>query len=57
MQDNRAALTLSLVGAAQVANLYAVMDAAYCSSELHEHCRGLGPFIEHNPPQRRARRI
>ncbi|NHZ67348.1 transposase, partial [Massilia genomosp. 1] len=28
-----------------------VMDAAYCSKELHDHCRELGhvPLIDHNP--------
>jgi hypothetical protein len=35
----------------RVTNLYDVMDAAYCSVELQEHCRGLGhvPLIDHNP--------
>jgi hypothetical protein len=35
----------------RVTNLYDVMDAAYCSVELQEHCRGLGhvPLIGHNP--------
>ena len=29
------------------------MDAAYCSLDLHEHCRELGhiPIIDHNPRQ------
>ncbi len=36
--------------AARVTNLYDVMDAAYCSKELHEHSRSLGhvPLIDHN---------
>lgn len=33
------------------------MDAAYCSAELRDHCRGLGhvPLIDHNP--RRGEKI
>jgi hypothetical protein len=51
MHDSRAAIPLSLMSAARVTNLYDVMDAAYCSLELHEHCRNLGhvPLIDHNP--------
>ncbi|HRQ64487.1 MAG TPA: transposase [Xanthomonadaceae bacterium] len=51
MHDSRAAIPLSLISAARVTNLYDVMDAAYCSLELHEHCRTLGhvPLIDHNP--------
>jgi hypothetical protein len=51
MHDSRAAIPLSLISAARVTSLYDVMDAAYCSQELHEHCRGLGhvPLIDHNP--------
>jgi hypothetical protein len=51
MHDSRAAIPLSLISAARVASLYDVMDAAYCSFELHEHCRSLGhvPLIDHNP--------
>jgi Transposase DDE domain/Transposase domain (DUF772) len=51
MHDSRAAIPLSLISAARVTNLYDVMDAAYCSLELHEHCRSLGhvPLIDHNP--------
>ena len=51
MHDSRAAIPLSLISAARVTSLYDVMDAAYCSGELHEHCRGLGhvPLIDHNP--------
>lgn len=50
MHDSRAAIPLSLISAARVTNLYDVMDAAYCSLELHEHCRTLGhvPLIDHN---------
>ncbi len=42
---------MSLISAARVTSLYDVMDAAYCSRELHEHCRSLGhiPLIDHNP--------
>lgn len=51
MHDSRAAIPLSLISAERVTNLYDVMDAAYCSFELHEHCRSLGhvPLIDHNP--------
>jgi len=51
MHDSRAAMPLSLKSAARVTNLYDVMDAAYCSLELHEHCRSLNhvPLIDHNP--------
>jgi hypothetical protein len=51
MHDSRAAIPLSLISAARVTSLYDVMDAAYCSRELHEHCRSLGhvPLIDHNP--------
>lgn len=49
--DSRAAIPLSLLSAQRVTNLYDVMDAAYCSKTLHEHCRELGhvPLIDHNP--------
>lgn len=51
MHDSRAAIPLSLIGAASVTNLYYVTDAANCCSELDEHCRSLGhiPLIDHNP--------
>jgi len=51
MHDSRAAIPLSLISAQRVTNLYDVMDAAYCSTELREHCRALGhvPLIDHNP--------
>jgi hypothetical protein len=51
MHDSRAAVPLSLLSAARVTNLYDLMDAAYCSLNLHEHCRSLGhvPLIDHNP--------
>lgn len=51
MHDSRAAIPLSLISAERVTNLYDVMDAAYCSLELHEHCRSLNhvPLIDHNP--------
>lgn len=51
MHDSRAAVPLSRLTAQRVTNLYDLMDAAYCSKELHEHCRTLGhvPLIDHNP--------
>jgi hypothetical protein len=51
MHDSRAAIPLSLISASRVTNLYDVMDAAYCSIELHEHSRSLDhvPLIDHNP--------
>lgn len=51
MHDSRAAIPLSLISAERVTSLYDVMDAAYCSQELHEHCRSLShvPLIDHNP--------
>ena len=51
MHDSRAAIPLSLISEQRVTNLYDVMDAAYCSAEIHEHCRELGhvPLIDHNP--------
>lgn len=51
MHDSRAAIPLSLISAARVTNLYDVMDAAYCSTVLHEHSRSLNhvPLIDHNP--------
>lgn len=32
-------------------NLYDLINAAYCSIDLHKHCRELGhvPLIDHNP--------
>jgi IS5 family transposase len=51
MHDSRAAIPLSLISAGRVTNLYDLMDAAYCSQDLQEHCRELGhvPLIDHNP--------
>lgn len=51
MHDSRAAIPLSLISKERVTNLYDLMDAAYCSFELQEHCRSLdhGPLIDHNP--------
>lgn len=51
MHDSRAAVPLSRLTAARVTHLYDLMDAAYCSKELHAHCRALGhvPLIDHNP--------
>lgn len=39
------------MSAARVTNLYDLMDAAYCSVELHEQSRSLNhvPLIDHNP--------
>jgi hypothetical protein len=57
MHDSLAAIPLSLISAARVTNLYDLMDAAYCSTELRDHCRSLGhvPLIDHNP--RRGEKI
>ncbi|MEL0636777.1 transposase [Marinomonas sp. TI.3.20] len=51
MHDSRAAIPLSHISATRVTNLYDLMDAAYCSIDLHEHSRELGhvPLIDHNP--------
>ena len=51
MHDSRAAIPLSLISQTRVTHLYDVMDAAYCSLELHDHCRRLNhvPLIDHNP--------
>jgi hypothetical protein len=51
MHDSLAAIPLSLISAKRVTNLYDLMDAAYCSSELREHSKSLGhvPLIDHNP--------
>jgi hypothetical protein len=51
MHDSRAAVPLSYITKQRVTNLYDVMDAAYCSKELHAHSRELGhvPLIDHNP--------
>jgi len=49
--DSLAAIPLSRITQQRVTNLYDVMDAAYCSFELHEHSRSLNhiPLIDHNP--------
>lgn len=51
LHDSLAAIPLSLMSMRRVTNLYDVMDAGYCSLDLHAHCRALGhvPLIEHNP--------
>lgn len=51
VHDSQTAVPLSTMTAARVTNLYDLMDAAYCSIELHEHSRSLGhvPLIDHNP--------
>ncbi len=53
MHDSLAAIPLSRISAKRVDSLYDLMDAAYCSLDLHEHCRELGhvPIIDHNPRQ------
>jgi Transposase domain (DUF772)/Transposase DDE domain len=57
MHDSLAAIPLSLISAQRVTNLYDLMDAAYCSSELRAHSKSLGhvPLIDHNP--RRGEKI
>ncbi len=57
LHDSRAAIPLSLMSAQRVTYLYDVMDAAYCSHELRDHCRNQGhvPLIDHNP--RRGEKI
>jgi Transposase DDE domain/Transposase domain (DUF772) len=57
MHDSLAAIPLSLISAQRVTNLYDLMDAAYCSTELRDHSRDLGhvPLIDHNP--RRGEKI
>lgn len=51
MHDSLAAIPLSLISQQRITHLYDVMDAAYCSFELHEHSRSLNhvPLIDHNP--------
>ena len=51
MHDSRAAIPLSIISATRVTNLYDVMDAAYCSSELRQYSLSQGhvPLIDHNP--------
>ena len=51
MHGSRAAIPLSLISQTRVTHLYDVMDAAYCSLELHDYCRRLNhvPLIDHNP--------
>ena len=51
MHDSLAAVPLSRISAKRIDSLYDLMDAAYCSLDLHEHCRELGhvPIIDHNP--------
>lgn len=59
MHDSRAAISLSLISAERVTNLYDVIDAAYCSLELHDHCRSLGHvlLIDHNLRKGREGRV
>ena len=48
--DSRVAVPLSILSAQRVTNLYDLMDAAYCSSELRQHSVQLNhmPLIDHN---------
>jgi len=57
MHDSLAAVPLSRISAERVTNLYDLMDAAYCSTELRAHSRSLNhvPLIDHNP--RRGEKI
>ena len=49
--DSGAAIPLSQISAKRVTSLYDLMDAAYCSQDLHAYSRELGhvPLIDHNP--------
>jgi len=51
VHDSQTAVRLATMTASRVTNLYDLMDAAYCSIELHEHSRSLGHvlLIGHNP--------
>lgn len=51
VHDSQTAVPLATMTASRVTNLYDLMDAAYCSNDLHEHSRSLGhvPLIDHNP--------
>jgi hypothetical protein len=51
VHDSQTAVPLATMTASRVTNLYDLMDAAYCSIEIHEHSRSLGhvPLIDHNP--------
>jgi hypothetical protein len=44
MHDSLAAIPLSLISAERVTNLYDLMDAAYCSTDLREHSRAWATF-------------
>jgi hypothetical protein len=39
LHDSMAAIPLSLMSRERITNLYDVMDAGYCSLDLHKHCR------------------
>lgn len=51
VHDSQTAVPLATMTASRVTNLYDLMDAAYCSTELQDHSRSLGhiPLIDHNP--------
>lgn len=55
MHDSRAAIPLSLISAQRVTNLYDLMDAAYCSQDLQEHCRSK-PRAAYRPQPARRRK-
>lgn len=50
VHDSQTAVPLATMTAQRVTNLYDLMDAAYCSAQLHQHSRSLGhvPLIDHN---------
>lgn len=51
VHDSQVAIPLATMTAQRVTNCYDVMDAAYCSKEIHAHSIELGhaPLIDHNP--------
>jgi hypothetical protein len=51
VHDSQVAIPLATMTAQRVTNLYDLMDAAYCSKEIHEHSVQLGhvALIDHNP--------
>jgi hypothetical protein len=51
VHDSQTTVPLATTTVAWVMNLYDLMDAAYCSVELHEPSRSLGhvPLINYNP--------
>lgn len=51
MHDSLAAIPLTQITARRVTNLYDLMDAGYCSTDLREYSREFNhvPLIDHNP--------